>query len=201
VVQAMSGFMDLTRANGTPTKAGISAADIVGGAYSLLAILAALQYRDGTALGQHLDISMQDVASWVTQTSWNGVQTSPESAAIACSDGYVLIESKPASAAGPLVPYDTEFNTVIAAAKEYTRVQIIALAQKAGVTAAPVLTVSEAVRSEQAIARQLIVQSVDADGRKWPLLNSPLRLKATPPRVMRAIGRLGEANQELPVRC
>ena len=46
VVQAMSGIMDLTRANNMPTKAGISAADILGGEVALFAILAALADRE-----------------------------------------------------------------------------------------------------------------------------------------------------------
>src|SRR5262249_30416090 len=66
VVQAMSGFMDPTRVEGTPIKAGISAADIVGGTYGLLAILAALEQRERTGRGQYIDISMQDVACWST---------------------------------------------------------------------------------------------------------------------------------------
>ena len=197
VVQAMSGFMDLTRANGAPTKAGISAADIVGGEYSLLAILAALECRDQTGAGQHLDISMQDVATWVTQTSWNDVTPASPGSLLSCSDGYVLVEGNEPSVAARLARSEARFDAGLAAAKENTRTEFIALAQKAGVAATPILTVSEAVDSPQAVARQLIVYGVDADGMQWPLLNSPLRLKATPPLVTRPIGKLGEANQEI----
>jgi len=71
VVQAMSGLMDLTRGDGTPYKAGISAADLGGGQVALLAVLAALLQRDRSGQGQMIDLSMQDAAAWMTQGAWN----------------------------------------------------------------------------------------------------------------------------------
>ena len=71
VVQAMSGLMDLTRGDGTPYKAGISAADLGGGQVALLAVLAALLQRDRSGQGQMIDLSMQDAACWMTQGAWN----------------------------------------------------------------------------------------------------------------------------------
>ena len=71
VIQAMSGMMDATRSADTPVKAGISAADILGGQAGLLAIVAALAARDRTGQGAAIDISMQDVGAWTTQRLWN----------------------------------------------------------------------------------------------------------------------------------
>lgn len=71
VVQAMSGIMDSTRFDGTPIKAGISAADIAGGQTGLLLILASLAQRERTGAGCAIDISMQDVGAWMTQHRWN----------------------------------------------------------------------------------------------------------------------------------
>lgn len=71
VIQAMSGMMDATRSQGVPLKTGISAADIAGGETGLLAILAALARREKTGQGCTIDISMQDIAAWMTQTLWN----------------------------------------------------------------------------------------------------------------------------------
>jgi crotonobetainyl-CoA:carnitine CoA-transferase CaiB-like acyl-CoA transferase len=34
--------------------------------------LAALAHRDASGLGQYVDLSMQDIAAWATQTLWNG---------------------------------------------------------------------------------------------------------------------------------
>lgn len=71
VIQAMSGMMDATRADDIPLKSGISAADILGGQMAFLAILAALAARDLTGCGSTIDLSMQDVGAWSTQTLWN----------------------------------------------------------------------------------------------------------------------------------
>lgn len=66
VIQAMSGFMDLTRAGDVPVKAGISIADVMGAEIAVVSILAALQARDRTGLGQFIDLSMQDVCAWLS---------------------------------------------------------------------------------------------------------------------------------------
>lgn len=63
VVQAMSGLMTITgEPDYPPTKAGISAADIIGGFYSAIGTLAALRQRDVTpdGQGQHVDTAMLD---------------------------------------------------------------------------------------------------------------------------------------------
>ncbi len=64
-------MMDATRADGVPMKSGISAADIGGGQVGLLAIVAALERRERTGRGAAIDIAMQDVGAWLTQTRWN----------------------------------------------------------------------------------------------------------------------------------
>ena len=194
VVQAMSGFMDLTRANGIPMKAGISAADIVGGGFGLLAILAALELRDQTGRGQMLDISMQDAAVSATASLWHGKPRAEQIFFVRCVDGYACVET-----VEPLV--DTVLDRLgltSSAVAQMTREAFVTLASRAGITAVAVHSVSEVARSEQTHARQLILEKVGKDGRKWPLLNSPLRLSLTPPQVCRPIGDLGEANGELP---
>jgi len=72
VVQAMSGLMDATRGDGVPYKAGISVADIGGGQFALVALLAALLQRDRDGRGLEIDLSMQDAAAWIAQAAWNG---------------------------------------------------------------------------------------------------------------------------------
>lgn len=197
VVQAMSGFMDLTRVDGTPTKAGVSAADIVGGEFGLVAILAALEHRDRSGQGQHLDISMQDVAAWVTQTSWDGAASAHGVTAVPCADGFAFTEGDEAQVTSRLGRRDARFDGGLAGAQGMTRAAFVALAQESGVAAAPVLTVSEVAESGQVAARQLILYSAGKDGRIWPLLNTPLRLKVTSPHVARPIGPLGEANPDI----
>ncbi len=59
IVQAMSGIMSVTgEPCGPPTLIGESVADVVSGLFASWAILAALNQRHITGLGQHLDISM-----------------------------------------------------------------------------------------------------------------------------------------------
>lgn len=197
VVQAMSGFMDLTRVDGAPTKAGISAADIVGGEFGLLAILAALEHRDRAGHGQWLDISMQDAAAWVTQIAWDGTVPAHGVTAVPCADGFAFVEGDAARIAARLAGRDVRLDAGLAGARAFTRASLAALAREAGIAAAAVLTISEVAGSEQVAARQLLLQKNGKDGRIWPLLNSPLRLEATPPLVARPIGELGEANREI----
>ncbi|MBI4190598.1 MAG: CoA transferase [Betaproteobacteria bacterium] len=198
VVQAMSGFMDLTRAGGgTPIKVGISAADIIAGEFGLFSILAALEYRDRTGGGQAIDLSMQDTAVWVTQTAWNGRRASDTNVILKCRDGYVILESDQAALAARLAELDSRFRLGLATAENYQRAELVALAARGGITGAPVLNISEVITSAQTVARNLIGYARDKDGRTWMILNSPLFLKATPPAVTRLIGALGEANAEI----
>lgn len=71
VIQAMSGMMDATRDGDLPLKSGISAADILGGQVAFVAILAALARREQDGRGATIDLSMQDIGAWSTQTLWN----------------------------------------------------------------------------------------------------------------------------------
>ena len=68
VIQAMSGLMDVTGLNGMPLKTGPSTADVMGAACGFTAMVAALEYRDASGLGQYVDLSMQDITAWATQT-------------------------------------------------------------------------------------------------------------------------------------
>jgi CoA:oxalate CoA-transferase len=59
IVQAMSGIMSVTgEADCPPTLIGESVADVVSGLFASWAILAALNQRHVTSVGQHLDVSM-----------------------------------------------------------------------------------------------------------------------------------------------
>ncbi len=61
MIQGMSGIMDLTgEANGSPQKMGVAFADVFTGLYSVIAIQAALQQRQQTGVGQHIDMALFD---------------------------------------------------------------------------------------------------------------------------------------------
>ena len=66
LVQAMGGLMSVTGPDkNTPTKVGVAATDIMTGLYAAIAILAAVNERRTSGLGQHIDLSLFD-----TQVSW-----------------------------------------------------------------------------------------------------------------------------------
>jgi len=61
VVQAMGGIMSITgEKDGKPTRVGPSIGDISAGMFTSIGILAALQYRNATGLGQKVDVAMLD---------------------------------------------------------------------------------------------------------------------------------------------
>ena len=66
MVQAMSGMMSITgRADGTPgggpQRVGVALTDLFTGVYASSAILAALEVRNRTGSGQHIDMALLDV--------------------------------------------------------------------------------------------------------------------------------------------
>src|SRR6202041_3662207 len=72
MVQAMSGLMSLTGdPDGPPFRAGISAFDVIAGLHTTIAVLAALNHRNATGEGQHLDASLMASAmsGMVNQTT------------------------------------------------------------------------------------------------------------------------------------
>lgn len=172
VIQAMSGFMAAVAPDAVPLKSGISTADTMGAEMAIVAMLAAIEYRDRTGHGQYIDLSMQDVSAWLTQTAWNGA-VPPSAAMLEVADGYILAEASPSSAREALgypVPL--------------TRVEATSRLSDAGIRAAPVLAVRESAALKHTHDRGLWTMIEDG-GANWPALACPLRLRATPPRLTR----------------
>jgi itaconate CoA-transferase len=66
LIQSEAGFVSVTGTEETPSKAGISIADIAAGMYAYTNILAALLHREQTGEGKHIDISMlESLAEWM----------------------------------------------------------------------------------------------------------------------------------------
>jgi formyl-CoA transferase len=62
MVQAMSGMMSITgKPDGEPMRVGVALTDVFTGVYATSAILAALEVRHRTGLGQHIDMALLDV--------------------------------------------------------------------------------------------------------------------------------------------
>ena len=63
LLQAMSGLMSVTgEPEGRPLKVGAALIDMVCGLYATTAVLAALQARERTRRGQHVEVSLMDSA-------------------------------------------------------------------------------------------------------------------------------------------
>lgn len=61
IIQGMSGIMDITgEPDGAPQKSGVAFADIFTGLYGTIGVLAALQQRERTGRGQHVDAALLD---------------------------------------------------------------------------------------------------------------------------------------------
>ncbi|CAM4192023.1 CaiB/BaiF CoA transferase family protein [Bordetella muralis] len=76
MIQGLGGLMSITGERddlpgGGPQKAGVAVTDIITGMYATVAILAAIQERHRSGLGQHLDIALLDchVAMLANQNS------------------------------------------------------------------------------------------------------------------------------------
>ena len=61
IAQAIGGLMSVTGfPDNPPTKCGPAIADLGGGAFTVISILAALQHRNTSGQGQRVDVSLQD---------------------------------------------------------------------------------------------------------------------------------------------
>jgi formyl-CoA transferase len=67
IAQAMSGVLSVTGdEDGTLAKAGVPISDLAAGLFGVYGILCALEYRDRTATGQHVDTSLLEAAMALT---------------------------------------------------------------------------------------------------------------------------------------
>jgi len=76
LVQSEAGIVSITGTPETPSKVGVSIADIAAGMYAFSSILAALVQRQTTGVGAALDISMFDsVAEWMGYPAYYAMYT------------------------------------------------------------------------------------------------------------------------------
>lgn len=76
MIQASAGLMSITGPAGAdssgPQKVGVAVADIMAGMYASTAVLAALNARVETGLGQHIDVPLYDSqVAWLANQSMN----------------------------------------------------------------------------------------------------------------------------------
>jgi formyl-CoA transferase len=73
IIQGMGGLMSFNgEPDEEPQKVGVAISDITAGLYAVIAILAALQARNATHAGQHLDIALFDAQlAWLANVASN----------------------------------------------------------------------------------------------------------------------------------
>lgn len=106
LVQATSGLMSLTgEPDGPPYRAGVAVFDVIAGLHAVIGILAALQHRDSSGQGQHVEVNLLSSAlsGLVNQTSGyvaggvvphrmgNGHPSLFPYEPLACADGELII--------------------------------------------------------------------------------------------------------------
>ncbi|MGR3660783.1 MAG: CaiB/BaiF CoA transferase family protein [Paracoccaceae bacterium] len=106
IIQGMSGLMSVTgEPDGQPQKVGVAVTDIFTGMYASTAILAAVHLRSQTGQGQHIDLSLLDVATAITANqAMNYLTTGTAPGRIGnahqnlapyqvfdCADGWIII--------------------------------------------------------------------------------------------------------------
>ena len=106
IAQGVAGIMSITgEPGGAPVKAGIPLTDLGAGLFALVGILAAVQYRNRTGIGQHVDTSLVDagvaLSVWEATEYFSGAgipaalgsahRMSAPYQAIRCADGYITI--------------------------------------------------------------------------------------------------------------
>lgn len=106
VAQGVSGIMSITgEPGGPPVKAGVPLTDLGAGLFALVGILAALEHRHRTGVGQHVDTSLVEagvaLSVWeATEFFTTGVAPKPMGSAhrmfapyqaIRCADGHITL--------------------------------------------------------------------------------------------------------------
>lgn len=89
IAQAMSGLMSVTGwPGGPPTRAGVSLGDLIPGLYGAIAALAAINERNHTGAGQHIDVAMLD--SLVSVLESVGMRALHGEEPVACGNDHAM---------------------------------------------------------------------------------------------------------------
>ncbi len=106
IAQGVSGIMSITgEPGGAPVKAGVPVTDLSAGLFALVGILAALESRHQTGVGQQIDTSLVDagiaLSVWEATEFFSGAgvpgplgsahRMNAPYQAIRCADGYVTL--------------------------------------------------------------------------------------------------------------
>ena len=227
VTQALSGMMDATGEPGRPPlKAGPSVCDILGGAVSAMAVVAALAGREA-GQAQFLDTALYDVGAFSLLPLWPLARQSREAAQslgnrhplhapfahYRCSDGLLMVTlTRDAQwhALAPWLELDPSWTRATRPARVpevdaamAARVAGLFTAQAAqtlqalGVPAAPVLDLAQVATSAHLAARGMIGDVQHPTFGQVPLINTAMATGRDERGPWRLQPVLGEGNDEL----
>lgn len=237
-IQAMGGLMSITgerddAPGGGPQKVGVPVVDMMTGMYATVGILAALERRNMSGVGETIDVAMLDVqAAFLSNQSMNflmGGKTpnrhgnrhpnvQPQDV-FACADGHFVLAvgndgqfAKMAAAVGhPEWAEDERFATnrgrvvngdamraaLTARFADFTRAEITALLEAAGVPAAPINTIPQVFEEPQIQHRNMLRRLPHAVAGDVPSVVSPLNFTETPLRFEKGPPILGQHTAEV----
>jgi crotonobetainyl-CoA:carnitine CoA-transferase CaiB-like acyl-CoA transferase len=202
-VQAFSGLVDLSIGLGLARRPlPMTVADIAGAAAASQGVLAALFARERGGPGCHVDISLfEALVQWVSMSDRSGSLAPPVTQVLEGSDGGVLLLQTPLHFQTRLLALvgtvdgfeafatDPRFATkegIVEHADEYTstlrqavatrpRAEWLALLQAAGIPAAPVNTLDEAMHHPQLSHRQAVADLPVAGSEDFRVMLGPFR--------------------------
>ena len=229
VIHATSGF-DLTHTSYQPDRdrpdyCGIFVADVLTGTYAYGAIATALEQRQRTGQGQHIDASMLESMLSLTLVEMQGAQFDmppqpkrPIFGPIETSDGYVNLsvasertfENMAAAASRQDWLTDPRFQEYMPRrvnwgelmdefedwSKTVTSQECLRILAENNVPAAAYRTVREAMKDPQLVHRNAFSEVEDAGG-TFKALNPPFRMTGTEASVGARVAALGEHTQEV----
>ncbi|MBI4296943.1 MAG: CoA transferase [Chloroflexi bacterium] len=236
IVQGMGGIMSVTgEPGGPPIRPGASLGDIVAGLFAAMAILAALQERERSGLGQMVDISMLDCQVALQENAFaryfaTGEVPQPLGTrhpvftpfqAFQTKDGYIVVAMVGGmSNRWPLfcsaidrvdLIDDPRFETGWNRTQRYGELEPIlseAMRRKTtqewlkelsnlDIPCGPVNTIDKVAADLQIAHRRMIVEVPHPRAGPVKVVNTPVRMSRTPPKVERACPDLGEHSREV----
>jgi len=189
VLQGRGGLCSLIGDGSSPLRVGVSTADLMAGQFAALGILAALEERARSGVGQHVDVSMCDAIAWLTQLAWpSGAQVIGDWTVLQAADGFVVAERDAAATRRALGGLDV---------MKADRAVVITALRASGVSAAPVLDPGEVIGQPALVRRGTVIDSPAGEGAVVRVLRPPLALTATPPSRDLRVAALGQDNAAL----
>nr|WP_315381202.1 CaiB/BaiF CoA-transferase family protein [uncultured Sphingomonas sp.] len=210
----------LSRLNGQlePTLPGVQVADVLAGAHAAIAVLVALQQRDRTGKGSHVDVAMSDAAMPLLAVALGraaspedipppGGAWHPKGGVWRCADGTWLCTTdmeprywerfcaavgRPDYAAlqADLTAHPAIHADLEALFATRSRAEWLALLEAADTQVMPILSPAEALHHPHATARDMHLRlPVGTDA--VDQIGTPFRLSGLPPRAHRPAGLPG----------